>query len=221
MVYHDYIYIHIYIYLIVVYMKCVHTVICLLLTCLGYFTNWGLSALGRAGASVRRLDSTGPDLDGGIGRCAVYCLPGRTLWIIFFISFHIYFLICKDHRFKFSVQLSVVLTYSMIFKGGPQKKDRTASPFQCISNSFGGGRGCACQREMRARSAAWFQRAKQHWGGHWGCHFLWEIQPGSGKHIYNYNYNYIIYILVYIYISSSITGSFPLASLDYQRGSQG
>ena len=134
MVYHDYIYIyiHIYIYLIVVYMKCVHTVICLLLTCLGYFTNRGLSALGRAGASVRRLDSTGPDLDGGIGRCAVYCLPGRTLWIIFFISFHIYFLICKDHRFKFSVQLSVVLTYSMIFKGGPQKKIEQQAHFNAF-----------------------------------------------------------------------------------------
>jgi len=35
---------------------------------------------------------------------------------------------------------------------------------------------------------------------------------------YIYIIIYYIYILVYIFISPSITGSFPLASLDYQRG---
>ena len=55
-------------------------------------------------------------------------------------------------------------------------------------------------------------------GGPLGVPFPVGIQPGSGKKIYIYNYILYIYILVYIFISPSITGSFPLASLDYQRG---
>lgn len=65
-------YVYIYTYLIAVYMKYVHTVTCLLLTCLGYFTNWGLSALGRAGDSVRRLDGS---------------RPGRRYWTMWCLLF--------------------------------------------------------------------------------------------------------------------------------------